>query len=100
MVGRRDQPPAWRNANDPPARAAAGTEAINSVAPVPAAKDVLRARAEKETSKEDRDALLQVVNSPLVFPTPDMDANLHYYKQLTEDEEKEWNDLFQVVVQG
>lgn len=34
------------------------------------------------------------------FPTPEQLANVHGYKQLSEDEEREWNDLFSQVING
>jgi spermidine/putrescine transport system substrate-binding protein len=36
--------------------------------------------------------------APTVVPTSDQTANTYTDKQLTEDEEKEWNDLFEVVL--
>jgi hypothetical protein len=35
-----------------------------------------------------------------VFPTEEMNAQLHTVKVLDEEEEQAWNDLFQEVVQG
>jgi spermidine/putrescine transport system substrate-binding protein len=44
--------------------------------------------------------LKQLADSDLVFPTPEMESQLHGYKVLDEEEEGIWNDLFQEVVQG
>jgi spermidine/putrescine transport system substrate-binding protein len=44
--------------------------------------------------------LKQLAESDLVFPTPEMESQLHGYKVLDEEEEGVWNDLFQEVVQG
>ncbi|CAN5487334.1 spermidine/putrescine ABC transporter substrate-binding protein [soil metagenome] len=63
---------------------------VNYICPVPAAKEILASTKGYES----------VADSPLVFPTPDMEAKLHNYKLLSEEEEQEWNDLFQQVVQG
>ncbi len=41
-----------------------------------------------------------LAESPLVFPTPETDAQTIPYKRLDEEEEEVWNDLFQQVVQG
>jgi spermidine/putrescine transport system substrate-binding protein len=41
-----------------------------------------------------------LAESPLVFPTPETNEQLIPYKQLDEEEEQAWNDLFQQVVQG
>jgi hypothetical protein len=51
--------------------------------------------------KSAKDKYTQTVaNSPLVFPTPEMESRLYHYKDLDEAEEQEWNDLFQAVTQG
>ena len=44
--------------------------------------------------------LKQLAESDLVFPTEEMEAQLHTAKVLDEEEEQAWNDLFQEVVQG
>jgi spermidine/putrescine transport system substrate-binding protein len=44
--------------------------------------------------------LRKLAESPLVFPTPDTDTQTHSYKQLDEEEEQAWNDLYQAVVVG
>lgn len=65
---------------------------VNYICPVPEAKPIL-AKASDRYSRN-------VSKSPLVFPTPEMEANLHGYTNLDEDEEEAWNDLFNAVVQG
>jgi len=67
---------------------------VNYICPVPAAKDLLL------TQGEDDPYYKQVAESPLVFPTPEMEARLHHYKTLSEEDEAVWNDLFGEVVQG
>jgi spermidine/putrescine transport system substrate-binding protein len=69
---------------------------VNYICPVPAAQEILRQRA----ADENDDYLAAVAESPLVFPTPDMESRLKHYKDLDEDEETVWNDLFGSVVQG
>jgi spermidine/putrescine transport system substrate-binding protein len=44
--------------------------------------------------------LKQLAESELVFPSEEMNAQLHTVKVLDEEEEQAWNDLFQEVVQG
>jgi spermidine/putrescine transport system substrate-binding protein len=39
-----------------------------------------------------------IANSPLSFPTEELEAELHHYRDLNEDEETQWNDLFNEVV--
>lgn len=75
-----------------PEIAAQMTAWINYICPVPEAQDIL---------KKSNDAYTrQVASSPLVFPTPEMESRLHSYKVLDEEEEAEWNELFDEVVQG
>ena len=83
-----------------PEIAAQITEYVNYICPVPAAQDIIRGHAEEAESDEDRDYLLAVADSPLVFPTEEMLANLYSYKVLDEDEERLWNELFQEVTLG
>jgi spermidine/putrescine transport system substrate-binding protein len=83
-----------------PEVAAQMTEWINYICPVPEAQDIILQHAEEAESAGDREYLEQVANSPLVFPTEDMLSRLHSYKVLTEEEEQQWNDLFNEVVQG
>jgi spermidine/putrescine transport system substrate-binding protein len=41
-----------------------------------------------------------LAESDLVFPTEEVEQQLHAYKRLDEDEEQAWNDLFQEVIQA
>lgn len=72
--------------------AAQMTAWINYISPVPAAQPILQ--------KADDAYTKQVANSPLVFPTPDMESRLHSYKNLDEEEEAEWQGLFDEVTQA
>jgi spermidine/putrescine transport system substrate-binding protein len=82
-----------------PEIAAQITEWVNYICPVPAAQEIIRQHA-AEAEGEDADYLNAVAESPLVFPTEEMLGRLHSYKVLDEDEERQWNELFQEVVQG
>ena len=62
----------------------------NYICPVPAAQAVIRNGLKDPT----------VADSPLVFPTPDMTAKLHIYRVLTEEEQLQWNGLFQPIYQS
>jgi spermidine/putrescine transport system substrate-binding protein len=64
---------------------------VNYICPVPAAQEILEAKGGFER---------KVAQSPLVFPTPEMESRLHHYKDLDDEEEQAWNDLFQQVIQG
>jgi spermidine/putrescine transport system substrate-binding protein len=54
--------------------------------------------AEAEGDTEWAEALRVI--SATANPTDDMLANVHNYKRLTEEEEAEWNDLFNGVIAG
>ncbi len=75
-----------------PEIAAQMTAWINYISPVPEAQALLQDAKDRYTR--------QVANSPLVFPTPDMEARLHHYKNLTEEEEQAWQSLFDEVTQA
>lgn len=72
---------------------------VQYISPVPEAQQVLRDRAD-EASGAEREDLLAVANSELIFPTAAMTERVHSYRVLTEDEEKTWNDLFAEVVES
>ncbi len=83
-----------------PEVAAQIAEWVNYICPVPAAQEIIRQHAAEADNDEDREYLEAVAESPLVFPTEEMLARLYSYKVLDEAEEREWNELFQEVVQG
>ena len=57
--------------------------------------------AEKAATKAgDRAYLSFLAESPLVFPTDDMLANLQSYKVLSEEEEQSWGNAFTEVLSG
>jgi spermidine/putrescine transport system substrate-binding protein len=86
-----------------PEVAAQVAEWVNYITPVPGAQEVIRQHAddaEAEGDAETAEYLRAVAESPLVFPTDDMLSRLYSYKVLDEDEERQWAELFQEVVQG
>lgn len=83
-----------------PEIAAAITEWVGYVTPVPAVQDLVRQHAAEATEAADRDYLEFLAESPLVFPTEDMLANLQSYKVLSQEEEQSWADAFSVVLNG
>jgi spermidine/putrescine transport system substrate-binding protein len=86
-----------------PKIAAQITEYVNYICPVPEAQAIITQDAADAKSGGDSDTadyLTAVANSPLVFPTADMLSKVYSYKVLTEDEEKQWNDLFTQVTLG
>jgi len=83
-----------------PKPAAMLTEYINYITPVPACKDVILQDAAKATKKSDQQNLTDLAHSPLVFPTSEMVSNVHNYRVLNADEEKQWNSLFEPIYQA
>jgi spermidine/putrescine transport system substrate-binding protein len=82
------------------ANAATIAEYINYVSPVPAAQPQIRADAAKLTG-EDKDAMLSVANSKLVFPTAEEYAKLHYYVSFeATSEQQKYQKIFEPIVLG
>jgi spermidine/putrescine transport system substrate-binding protein len=82
-----------------PKVAAEVAEYVNYITPVPAARQVVLSDA-KAAKGSDRASLLQIADSPLVFPTPQDYAKLHNYRTLTNAEEQTWNSIFQPIYQS
>lgn len=86
-----------------PEIAAQIAEYVNFICPVPAAQEIIRTHAQEAADAGDQetaDYLISVAESPLVFPTEEMLAQVHSYKVLSEEEEALWNTLFQEITQG
>ena len=86
-----------------PEVAAQIAEYVNYITPVPGAQEIVRQHAQDaadEGDEETADYLNAVAESPLVFPTEDMLSRLFSYKVLDEEEERQWNELFQEATQG
>jgi spermidine/putrescine transport system substrate-binding protein len=65
---------------------------INYITPVPESRPILEKAKDAYTR--------QIAASPLVFPTPEMESQIYSYKNLSPDEEQEWNELFNTVLEG
>ena len=74
------------------------TEWVWYESPVSQVPDIIRADAEKAGGAEG-EFLLQIAESPLVFPDEETLAVTYPYKQLEEEEEAAWNELYQEVYQ-
>ena len=74
-------------------------ENIDYITPVPSSKDLLQAKAAK-ASGEDRQALEDLVQSPLIYPTEQDLTNVKRYRALTVEEEQVWDGIFQPLVQS
>jgi len=86
-----------------PEVAAQIAEYVNYITPVPGAKEIILQHAEDAEAEDDAetaDYLRTVADSPLVFPTQEMLDRLYSYRVLDEDEERQWNELFDEVVAG
>jgi spermidine/putrescine transport system substrate-binding protein len=74
---------------------------VNYISPVPEAQPEIVRMAESVDDPQERDRLLQVAQSPLVFLTDEMAANLHEYRELATDEEAAaWEATFRKVFEG
>lgn len=74
-------------------------EWINYVSPVPDAKNVVLADAAKATDPADAEFLMNVANSPLVFPTAEDLAKLYNYRTLSATEDPQWLSVWTPIVQ-
>ncbi len=86
-----------------PGVAAQVAEWVNYITPVPGAEEIVNQHADEAEADGDTETaeyLRAVAESPLVFPTDDMLSRLYSYKVLSEDEERQWAELFQEVTQG
>jgi spermidine/putrescine transport system substrate-binding protein len=82
-----------------PANAASLTEYINHVPPVPGTRNIIRSHAAKASGAE-KQALEQVANSPLVFPSDADFAKLRSFRQFENSREKgRYLSLFLPVIQ-
>jgi spermidine/putrescine transport system substrate-binding protein len=75
------------------------SETVQFVCPVPAAQKVVAADAAAATG-ERRGVLGALSTSPLVFPTRDDTSKLHHLRVLDEEEEQQWNALFEPIYQA
>jgi spermidine/putrescine transport system substrate-binding protein len=75
-------------------------EYINYVTPVPASQALILQDAKNATSKDDKESLLELANSPLIFPSKADYSKLHRYRVLDAAEEKVWDDLFEPIYQS
>jgi spermidine/putrescine transport system substrate-binding protein len=82
-----------------PEVAARISETVQFVCPVPAAQPVVARDAAAATGK--RRALLDSLStSDLVFPTKADESRLRHLRVLDEEEEKQWNALFEPIYQS
>ncbi|NUP63818.1 MAG: spermidine/putrescine ABC transporter substrate-binding protein [Nonomuraea sp.] len=82
-----------------PAVAAELDEFIQYVTPIPAVQDLLREKA-TAAKGEDKKALEQMVDSPLMFPSAADYAKLRSYTKLTTQQEQVFNPIFQSITQA
>ncbi|MGV9309271.1 MULTISPECIES: ABC transporter substrate-binding protein [unclassified Nonomuraea] len=82
-----------------PKIAAMLVEYINYITPVPATKDIVLADAAKATG-EDKQALQQVAESPLIYPSEADLAKMRSYLLLDSKTEQLFESIFQPITQG
>ncbi|MET7683282.1 spermidine/putrescine ABC transporter substrate-binding protein [Streptomyces sp. NPDC005423] len=82
-----------------PEVAAKISETVQFVCPVPGAQPVVVRDAAAATGKR-RTVLDALSTSPLVFPNKADEAKLRHLRVLDQDEEKQWNALFEPIYQA
>ncbi|SEG86911.1 spermidine/putrescine transport system substrate-binding protein [Thermomonospora echinospora] len=75
------------------------TEYINYITPVPAAQEIIKQDAAQAKGAEKAE-LERLAASSLVFPTQQDMARLRRYRTLTQDEESEYQKVFNPISQG
>ncbi len=84
-----------------PETAAQIAQYVNYITPVPEAQPEIVRLAEQAEDEEERERLLAVAESPLVFLTDDVGDQLHAYRELASDEEAAvWDQIFRPVFQA
>ena len=82
-----------------PANSAPLTEFINYMPPVPATRRILAQKAAKAAGEQKAD-LTRLSSSPLVFPAEADLARLRHYRRLDQDEEAEYQRIFEPISKG
>jgi len=84
-----------------PAVAAQIAQYVNFITPVPASRDAIRAMADREDDPAERERLLAVAESPLVFPDETELSKLATYRELATSEEIQvWEQTFAPFIQS
>jgi spermidine/putrescine transport system substrate-binding protein len=83
-----------------PEIAAMLTEAIEYISPVPSVQAIIKADAAKAAKPDDKQTLLEVADSPLVWLTAADYARLKSYVPITAKTSVTFNSIFQPVVAG
>jgi len=89
----------WMNFVYQPRIAALLAEGINYVTPVPGAKAYIERDAAASTGST-KAGLLQLAQSPLIFPTTADYDKLYRYRVLSQSELTTWNSIFQPIYQS
>lgn len=76
------------------------TEYINYVSPVPLTQEVMAEWAAGESDDERAEALMEMSESSLIFPTEDDYQNLHNYVTLETDDQDAFASIFQEITQS
>ncbi|MCH7872964.1 MAG: spermidine/putrescine ABC transporter substrate-binding protein [Planctomycetes bacterium] len=67
---------------------------VNFICPVAGAQQAMRDLGDEMGDEE----LAAIADDPLIFPDDEMLAKTHIFKQLDEDEERQFNEMFEAVI--
>ena len=84
----------WINFVYDPAIAAQITETVWYESPVKGVQELIQTDAESDPELEP------IANSEIVWPTPEMEAQLYDYPNLDEANEQDWHDRWDPLIQG
>jgi spermidine/putrescine transport system substrate-binding protein len=83
-----------------PRIAALIAEYVNYITPVPDAQDYILKDAAAATKPADKQSLMGLAHSSLIFPSKADYAKLHRYRVLSTSEQTVWNNIFQPIYQS
>jgi spermidine/putrescine transport system substrate-binding protein len=83
-----------------PKPAAMLADYIDYITPVSAVQQVFQQDAKAASSAKDKAYYQGLSTNPLIFPAKSDFARLHRYRVLTQDEQKQWNAIFQPIYQS
>src|SRR5579875_1304827 len=75
------------------------TEYVAYITPVAAARKVILSQA-AHAGASTKQSDMSLANSSLVFPSSNASKNFHYYANVTQKQQNEWNNLFEPIYQS
>ncbi|HZS94714.1 MAG TPA: spermidine/putrescine ABC transporter substrate-binding protein [Chloroflexota bacterium] len=76
------------------------TEYIDYITPVATAKQAILKNAAQASSLSEKKSLRSLASSELVFPTKADSAKFHFYANVPNSKQQEWNNLFEPIYQS